>query len=142
VVLVTLLAGLLVVTFFRWVMMPIQIVGDSMAPTYLDGNRHFLNRLAYRNATPQRGDVVAFHQRGEIYIKRIVALPGEWIETRPDGIYVDGERLEEPEIRHSFPWAVELKQIPDNQYFVMGDNRKSSVFGTVERDQIIGRVLQ
>ena len=50
--------------FFNWVLWPVKVSGTSMLPNYQDGSRHFINKLAYWSAKPQRGDVVGVLERG------------------------------------------------------------------------------
>src|SRR6478672_13206629 len=71
---------LLTVTFFHQLLVPIQIIGSSMSPTYRNGSLNLVNRLSYTNHhPPHRGDVIALRSEGELLLKRIVALPGETV---------------------------------------------------------------
>src|SRR6185503_3047976 len=64
--------------FFTWILWPVKVAGQSMMPNYQDGSRHFISKLAYVSSPPQRGDVVGVRAgNDEVYIKRIVGLPGE-----------------------------------------------------------------
>lgn len=151
------------------------IPSESMEPTLGVGDRVVVSRLAYRAHEPNRGDVVVFHDIREDrlpddrfivvrvvsdalealgvvrpdeteLIKRIVALPGETVMARDNQLYVSGVLVDEPyivegEITTDFgPIAV-----PEEHYFMMGDNRDSSVdsrvFGPVHRDEIVGRAM-
>src|SRR5688572_7135400 len=71
--------SLLTITFFHHLLVPIQIVGSSMAPTYHSGGLNLVNRWSYSKHPPLRGDVVALRADDELLLKRIVALPGETI---------------------------------------------------------------
>ena len=72
---------------FKFVLVPIQVTGNSMAPTYNHGAVRFVNKLAYLSSEPQRGDVVAvrFEGREVLLLKRVVGVPGDTIEVREGG---------------------------------------------------------
>jgi signal peptidase I len=136
------LAAVSVITF-RWILMPVRADGDSMLPTYNSGNLTLVNRMAYVNSQPKRGDVVAIRLAGPgvVYIKRVVALPGEQIEVRDGEVLIDGVPLVEPYVRHRRTWRVDAVTLGPDEYFVVGDNRGTSDFGRVERERIVGRLL-
>ncbi|MFQ5877352.1 MAG: signal peptidase I [Acidobacteriota bacterium] len=120
-----------------------------------------LERAVLPLAPIRRGDVVVFrppHDPEQDYIKRVIGLPGETIEIINDVVYVREPgragytALLEPYVVHKEPGAVpaELRdfgtvEIPEGEYFVMGDNRDNSLdsrdWGTVPRRTIIGRAL-
>ena len=130
--------------FFQWVLWPVKVMGESMLPTYQDGTRHFINKLAYRWEKPQRGDVVGVWVRpGEIYVKRIVGLPGEKIDFKDGRILINGQPLKEPYTRKLIPdaWEVSPVELGPDFYFVAGDNRAVSVLGHVPAERIIGKVV-
>ena len=137
--------GLLIciVTFavFRWVLFPVQVLGDSMVPNYDDGQPTYINRLAYLADSPRRGDVVGFRMGDEFYIKRVIGLPGERLEFRRDVIVVNGKPLEEPYPVRPLLWRLDPVQLGANEYWVIGDNRTTSMLGAVPRDQIIGKAI-
>lgn len=126
---------------FRWVWWPVRISGDSMTPTYDDGQPNYINRLAYLSAPPRRGDVVGLRVGHEVYIKRIIGLPGEKIEFRRDIIVVNGRPLAEPYPVKPLLWRLNPVQLGANDYFVMGDNRPISMLGAIGRDRIIGKAV-
>jgi len=130
--------------FFQWVLWPVKVMGESMLPTYHDGTRHFINKLAYRWEKPQRGDVVGVRVRpGEIYVKRIVGMPGEKVEVVEGRILINGHMLKEPYTRKIIPdsWDVSPVELGPDFYFVAGDNRAVSVLGPVPGERIIGKVV-
>jgi signal peptidase I len=128
---------------FRWILMPVRADGDSMLPTYYSGNLTLVNRMAYVNSPPKRGDVVAIRLAGPrvVYIKRIIALPGERIAVADGEVLINGAPLVEPYVRHGRSWNFEEVTLGPDEYFVVGDNRGTSDFGRVEADRIIGRLL-
>ena len=125
----------------------LQIEGTSMAPTLVNGDIVLLTKTTAFG----RGDICGFAWNNEILIKRVIGIPGDWIEIDTDGtVYLNGEKLDEPyadqiafgECDLEFPF-----QVPQEQYFVLGDMRESSIdsrntlIGCVEKDQIVGRVF-
>src|SRR5690349_15475689 len=84
-------AGLLLV-LFKGVLLGIRVRGESMEPTFHDGQVKFINRLAYLRAPPQRGDVVAVRAPGlhAVFLKRVIGLPGEHVSTRRGIVYING----------------------------------------------------
>lgn len=125
----------------------LQIYGSSMTPTLKDGELV----LALKNHAFRKGEVVAFYYNNKILIKRVIALPGEWVDIDKDGrVYVNQVLLDEPYIEE-FAYGdcnIELPyQVPDSRIFVMGDHRATSVdsrntaIGCISEEQIVGRLL-
>lgn len=90
------LAVLLVSLFMSFVLRPMQVAGDSMAPVLHDGERVFINVLGGMISDPQRFDVVVVRQDDELWVKRVIALPGERVCWRDDVLLIDGEPVAEP----------------------------------------------
>jgi signal peptidase I len=136
------LAAISIITF-KWILMPVRADGDSMLPTYYSGNLTLVNRLAYLNGHPKRGDVVAIRLAGPrvVYIKRIVGLPGERIAVVDGEVQIDGTPLAEPYVKHGRSWNFEEVTLGSDEYFVVGDNRGTSDYGRVEAERILGRLL-
>lgn len=143
---VLVLAAVSFVTF-RWVLMPIRAEGISMLPTYRSGSLNLVNRLAFVYGTPQRGDIIAIRLAGPhvLYVKRIVALPGERFSMIQGQAYIDGVPLIEPYVRERRPWDVQEVTLTPREYFVIGDNRGMRAsdhdFGRVDVTRIVGRVI-
>jgi len=141
---VTLLVALTFLVF-KFLVIPIQVTGMSMAPTYQSGRINFVNQLAYAWSKPKRGDVVVVRTPGERYIllKRIVGLPGERVALREGKVWINGDLLDEPYMRRPWKQGISYREItvePDH-YFVVGDNRGVSVFRPVPIWQIVGKVM-
>ena len=139
-------AGLFLCLLFfavtRWVLWPVKVSGDSMVPNYRDGQPNYINKLAYLSRGPQRGDVVGVRVRpGEYYLKRIVGLPGEKVEFHRGTVVVNGRALAEPYIEHPLLWALPSVQLGPDDYFIMGDNRPSSMLGQVSKNAIVGKAV-
>ena len=143
-ILIVAAVALLIASFLFPVLM---ISGDSMEPGLNDGDLVLLVKTHSLNT----GDLVSFRWNGKTLLKRVVACPGDWVMIDSDGrVYVNGTLLQEPYVSEfrrgesdlSYPY-----QVPDNSYFVMGDERgssvdsRSSLVGCVNDDQIIGKSL-
>ena len=122
------------------------VYGDSMEPALYEGDV----LLAIPHAPLQPGDLVAFRHEDRILIKRAIAGPGEQIEVLTDGnVILNGVPLSEPYARYSDRGVNDMNyplDIPSASWFVMGDNRGSSVdsrsniLGLIGEDQILGKV--
>jgi signal peptidase I len=132
---------------FRWVLIPIRAEGISMQPTYESGSLNLVNRLAYLFDKPVRGDIVAIKLAGPhvMYVKRIIALPGERISISAGQVYVNGAPLNELYVRNRNPWEIPEATLGPREYFVIGDNRgmraKDHDFGRIDVSRIVGRVV-
>jgi signal peptidase I len=129
---------------------PVKVEGTSMAPLLSDQERIFINKFVYRFVPIERGDVVVFWyplDRSKSFIKRVIGLPGETISIRFGHLFVNGKELAEPYVPASYLDAASYAplEIPDGEYFVMGDHRDSSndsrVFGPVPRQFIYGKAV-
>lgn len=124
-----------------------QIEGTSMEPTLKSKDIVLLTKTT----TFGRGDICGFAWNNKILIKRVIGIPGDWIEIDTDGtVYLNGERLDEPYAQQIAFGECDLEfpfQVPQEQYFVLGDMRESSIdsrntlVGCVEHEQIIGRIF-
>ena len=120
----------------------------SMENTVMPGSRVIINRLAYLNDTPKRGEVISFwypDNEEENYLKRVIGLPKETVEGKDGVIYINGKELEEDYIKEVSYRDFGPYQVPENGYFVMGDNRNHSwdsrywIHKFVRGDKIVGR---
>lgn len=112
----------------------------------------FTDKYLFRGEDPQHGDIIVFKFPGDEsvdYIKRIVGIPGDVIEVRNKQLYRNGEPVQESYIRHTHPNLIGRLDnvgpvtVPEDEYFVMGDNRDNSedsrAWGTVKREKIHGK---
>jgi len=120
-----------------------------MEPGLQDEQQLLINKVVYYFREPERGDIIILHPpppyspKATPFIKRIIALPGDTIEVKNGAVYVNGLKLDEPYIKEPPAYNFQQKKIPEDEYFVLGDNRNnandSHVWGTVPRQNIIGK---
>jgi len=131
----------------KFVLLPIRVHGISMMPTYKEGQINFVNRLAYIFHDPRRGDPVAIRLAGDhvMYLKRIIALPGETLEFRHGHAFINGRLLDEPYVKYNCDWDHPPEKIGPGEYYVVGDNRSMDFSeheqGKAWRKQIVGKPL-
>ncbi len=147
-ILVIVLAGLAIVTLINVTLQYSVVDGSSMEPNLHDGQRLLINKIAYNSNPPQRGEIIVFPpphiaNPDKDYIKRVIGLPGETIEIRGGVIYVNGSPLDEPYIEEPASGSLAPRLVPDNEYFVLGDNRNNSTDSrqgwTVPLSDIVGK---
>ena len=125
----------------------LQIEGTSMEPTLVNGDIVLLTK----STSFERGQLCGFSWNNKLLIKRVIGLPGDWIEIDTDGtVYLNGEQLDEPYAEQLAVGECDLEfpfQVPQEQYFVLGDMRESSIdsrntlIGCVDKVQIVGKVF-
>jgi len=123
----------------------VRVENISMQPTLHEGEFILVNKLAYRLGDFERGDIVVFHHGPtEDYIKRVIGLPGDVVEVRDGHVFINNQMLDEIYIaappRYTGSWTV-----PEDQLFVLGDNRNQSSdshqWGYVPVSTVVGRAL-
>ena len=137
-------AAVLISTLFLPVL---QISGDSMEPTLSNNDIIVL----VKTDRFQTGDLCSFSWNNRTLIKRVIGVSGDWIEIGADGtIYLNKEPLDEPYVTDKSLGECDLKfpyQVPEGALFLVGDHRetsidsRSTVIGSVSREQVIGKVL-
>lgn len=147
------LAVLVVLPVRIFVAQPFVVEGESMHPTFENGNYLIVDELTYRFKAPARGDVIVFRYPGNpsvFYIKRIIGLPNETVDvnrgtitiTKPDGTALV---LEEPYVVDEDATYTTDTTLGAEEYFVMGDNRPKSsdsrIWGPLPKNDIMGRAL-
>ncbi|MBR6344327.1 MAG: signal peptidase I [Lachnospiraceae bacterium] len=125
-----------------------HVPSSSMYDTISEGDRVTIFRLAYAFSDPERGDIVSFYypdDESEIFIKRIIGLPGEVIQGIDGDVYINGNKLTEPYTDGAYTADFGPYEIPDGMYFMMGDNRTNSLDSRywknkfVAKDKILGK---
>lgn len=149
------LAGLLFLFLLTLILIPIvggqlgryKVISNSMQPVLNKGDFVLVDQRP--DFYPERGDIIVFEDPenvGDLLTKRVIGLPGEYIQFNEDDVIVDGrhyevEGWEEPVTRNE---ATSLK-LAEDEIFVMGDNRlvsyDSLYFGAVRLNRVYGRIF-
>lgn len=137
-----------------------DVDGISMEPTLSHGDKVIVNKIGYEFGNISRFDIIVFHSKsGNDYVKRVIGLPGDEIQYKDDRLYVNGKFIEEPYLAHEDSVLGQketgdfklkdytgVDRVPENQLFVMGDNRLNSLdsrhrqFGFVSIKDVVGKV--
>jgi len=133
----------------------VRVLGQAMYPTLRDNQLVSFDTTAYRDRSPQRGDIVLFappNESSRLFIKRVIAIPGDRLLITNGAVSINGQVVSEPYLPESWTYANSWPAdgqpvlVPASQYFVMGDNRNHSSdsrsFGFVSRDAIMGKLLR
>lgn len=140
------------ILLFIFILHPVDVDGDSMNYTLLDGDKMLVADIFY---TPKQGDIVVFRKdeyKSEALVKRVIATEGQTVEIDFDKgiVYVDGEALDEPYIADYTHLTLDysgIQTVPEGCVFVMGDNRNKSTdsrkaeIGMVDTRLILGKVV-
>lgn len=137
----------------RFAVQRVDFYGNSMNPTFVEGDVLLVEKLSVRFTDIRRFDVVVFrylYQDDQYYIKRVVGLPGETIQIMDGAVWLDGSPLEDEygTVPIEDPGrASEPILLGENEYFVLGDNRndssdsRDSDIANVSKSQMIGKVV-
>lgn len=151
----SLIALVIVVPIRVFIAQPYIVSGSSMDNTFKDGHYIIVDQLTYRFDNPERGDVIIFKypkDPSKYFIKRIVGMPGETIRIEMGVITIinkenpDGFIYDEPYLTRENRTIDTLERgLKDDQYFVLGDNRKASsdsrIWGPLDEEFIVGRAI-
>lgn len=135
---------ILVVLIRSFIVTPIKVDGNSMNPTLIDGEIMLLNKM---DDNYKRFDIVVVNYGNTKLIKRIIGLPGEHIKFVNNKLYIDNQVIEDVDLAIETS-NFDIKElnydvIPDDSYFVMGDNRNNStdsrIIGPIFKSDIVGK---
>ncbi len=127
-----------------YVLSAFYIPSQSMEPTLRKDDRILVNQFVYRLNPPQRRDIIVFVAPPaalnggpqQDFIKRVIATPGDTVEVRRGiGVYINGEKINEPGILGPPPRDFGPAVVPPRMLFVMGDNRRNSEDSTAWTDE-------
>jgi signal peptidase I len=146
-------AGIWALLIYLFIFQVSIVEGDSMNPTFHDGDKLVIDKLTYRVVSPGRLDVIVFETvdpdkkpiRARDYIKRVIGLPGDTVAIHDGGVWINGTKLED---RFGPTYATSVRDreeartfvVPPGHYFVMGDNRQFSKDSRVQEHQSLGFV--
>ena len=152
-----LIAAALALLIRTFLLGPYKIPTGSMRPTFLEGDRIFVDKISYRFHPPERGDIVVFKyplDRKKDFVKRLAGLPGDRIEIRDGKLIINKEILEGAPFadryyynREDWEYGKEglAIQVPVERYFVLGDNSAQSSdsrnWGFVPKKNMIGKAF-
>lgn len=149
--------ALVVVIAITLILKPTIVKESSMEPTLYENNYLFVNKLAYLTKDhPEYGDIIIFESDidrddgdgKKMLIKRVIGVENDVITITGGEVYRNGEKLDEPYTLEGFT-SGEIYDyvIPQDEVFVMGDNRsvsldsRSEEVGTVSEDSIVGKAF-
>lgn len=121
-----------------------QVLGPSMTPTVKENSIVLVNKLIYNLRDIKRNEIIILKHDEKLMIKRVIGLPGEHIEYKDNVLYIDDvaykeKFLESGVVTDDYDTSV----IPEDKYFVLGDNRSNSLdgndFGLIDKKDIVGK---
>lgn len=128
-----------------------QIVGDSMNPTLNNNDVIIVDKLTPTFLKLKRGDIISFYfEETKFLIKRVIGLPGEVVEIKNNNIYIDGNVIDDYVSANTSDFSLSelgYEKIPEDMYFVLGDNRENSLdsrdyrVGLINKNKIVGRKI-
>ena len=144
-------AGVAALFLIHFVARIFYIPSSSMLPTLQIRDVLLVSKLAYRLNSPRRGDIIIFRPppsaniHGKEFIKRLIGLPGDIIEVKNQKVYINGIPIKEEYIKEPIYYRMPPTRVPENCYFVMGDNRNNSddshIWGFLPRKNVDGKAL-
>ena len=140
--------GYVVVVIFvlllkQFIITPIKVNGSSMNNTLYDKDIMILDKISYRFTSINRFDIVVIKKNNEYLIKRVIGLPGETLEYKDNKLYINEVLVEENFLHKDTENFTFEGKIPEDCYFVVGDNRGDSldsrIIGVIKKDEILGK---
>ena len=117
------------------------IKGNSMVPTFIEGEVVLLRKVLFR-FSPQRFDIVKFNFNDINYVKRVIGLPNETIALKKTNISINSQVISETFVRLDFLFSDLFCKLDDDEIFVLGDNRSNSAdsrtLGPIMLSQVTG----
>ena len=152
---ILIIAIILAVIIRTFIAEPRYIPSQSMSPTLETGDRLVIEKVSYYLHPPEKGDIVVFeppmqlqmqgYEKGQAFIKRIIARGGDTVAVKDDIVYVNNLPVEENYILESPHYNLKSVEVPEGYLFVMGDNRNNSndshLWGFLPEKNIIGHAV-
>ena len=158
---IDIIIAVILATIVLYFIRPTIVKQSSMEDTLHENDYMIMYRQAYRSHGPERGDIIIFQSslpdestgKDKLLIKRAIGLPGDEIMILDNQLYINGEPYEEDYLKDGYtpafevPYEGESMTVPEDQYYVMGDNRVGSIdsrrseVGLVDISQIKGKVI-
>ena len=157
----TVITCIITIAVITFIVSPTVVKGTSMMPTYEDGDIVLVNKIGKKISGIERFDVIVLEApNGEIYIKRVIGLPGDHIAYENDTLYINDEANEEAyldvykkQLLDNSPLTedftlqsvTDYSTIPEGYLFVLGDNRRNSLdsryasVGLVPMEKVFGK---
>ena len=166
----TIILALLIFLVIQFTVQNTRVEGMSMDPTLADGQYLIVNKAIYTRLdpkkfqavfdffgidrtdsffplhAPRRGEVIVFEfprDRSRDFVKRVIGVPGDTVEIRRGTVFVNGEELDEPYVRNKGRSNERLQRVPEDSYYVLGDNRRASSdsrdWGMVPAENVTGK---
>lgn len=166
----TVILALLIFLALQFSVQNFRVEGSSMQPTLEEGQYILVNKLLYLRfdpqnvlkflpfidsertnflfpiSSPERGEVIIFHfprDPSRDFVKRVIGEPGDTVEIKRGAVFVNGVELDEDYIDRPDRGSMAPFDVGENEYFVLGDNRRASNdsrdWGTVPAELVIGK---
>ncbi len=138
----------IVILIKTYLFAPIMVKGESMYPTLHNKDIMILDKIKYKYSSIERFDIVVIRNDGKNIIKRVIGLPGDSVDYIDSNLYINGkmyvEKYLDSDVKTLLNGAdFEVDNIPDDYYFVLGDNREvskdSRSVGLINKKDIEGK---
>lgn len=148
---VMILGCLLMAEFINsFIIVNARVPSASMENTIMTNDRLIANRFAYTFGDPEMGDIIVFvapDEPDKLFVKRVIGTPGDTVQIIDGVLYINGEAIDEPYLKEPMAGSYGPYVVPDESYFMLGDNRNNSLDSRywlntfVPEDTILGEAM-